>query len=217
MCELGSQGGLDGRWHCSAAQVDVLLLFQHADICFCSIAHFLSLPLSGALLYFPLSPFSVDKTCKDGDKEGGCVGLFFSSLCIFLETFKLNRCDEAYDVMMPMVSSCILCLPCDGWINNITGSFPGERGGQLTGVMSQIRGGALLHLRICFCFPNAFLLLADCTIHSRTLQGANRCLWINSKAWWLGIDQRHMSAVMCFPLDDWFLCYLDPGKGTEVY
>lgn len=31
MCEIGSQGGMDGRWHCSAAQVDILL-FQHADI-----------------------------------------------------------------------------------------------------------------------------------------------------------------------------------------
>lgn len=31
MCELGSQGGMDGRWHCSAAQVEILL-FQHADI-----------------------------------------------------------------------------------------------------------------------------------------------------------------------------------------
>lgn len=30
MCELGSQGGMDGRWHCSAAQVDLSLL-QHAD------------------------------------------------------------------------------------------------------------------------------------------------------------------------------------------
>lgn len=30
MCELGSQGGVDGRWHCSAAQVEVLL-FKHAD------------------------------------------------------------------------------------------------------------------------------------------------------------------------------------------
>ena len=31
MCELGSQGGMDGRWHCSAAQVEILL-FQHADV-----------------------------------------------------------------------------------------------------------------------------------------------------------------------------------------
>lgn len=31
MCEVGSQGGMDGRWHCSAAQVEILL-FKHADI-----------------------------------------------------------------------------------------------------------------------------------------------------------------------------------------
>lgn len=31
MCEIGSQGGIDGRWHCTAAQVDVLL-FTHAEI-----------------------------------------------------------------------------------------------------------------------------------------------------------------------------------------
>ena len=31
MCELGSQGGMDGRWHCSAAQVEILL-FKHAGI-----------------------------------------------------------------------------------------------------------------------------------------------------------------------------------------
>ena len=33
MCELGSQGGMDGRWHCSAAQVEILL-FQHAHTSF---------------------------------------------------------------------------------------------------------------------------------------------------------------------------------------
>lgn len=44
MCELGSQGGMDGRWHCSAAQVD-LLLFQHADVLRCS-SGFFSVPSS---------------------------------------------------------------------------------------------------------------------------------------------------------------------------
>lgn len=43
MCELGSQGGMDGRWHCSAAQVEVLL-FQHADMLLFMVSHFLSLP-----------------------------------------------------------------------------------------------------------------------------------------------------------------------------
>lgn len=33
MCELGSQGGLDGRWHCSAAQVQILF-FKHASCLF---------------------------------------------------------------------------------------------------------------------------------------------------------------------------------------
>ena len=43
MCEVGSQGGMDGRWHCSAAQVEILL-FQHAHILLLML--FLLLPLS---------------------------------------------------------------------------------------------------------------------------------------------------------------------------
>lgn len=43
MCELGSQGGMDGRWHCSAAQVEILL-FQHADVLLFMLSHLLSLP-----------------------------------------------------------------------------------------------------------------------------------------------------------------------------
>lgn len=55
MCELGSQGGMDGRWHCSAAQVEILL-FQHADIFLFMFSHFLSLVL---LYLFPLPSFCV--------------------------------------------------------------------------------------------------------------------------------------------------------------
>lgn len=80
MCELGSQGGMDGRWHCSAAQVEILL-FQHADILLFMFSHFLSL----ALLYlFPLPSFcvcvhrGVSMLCRwavggmlGGRKEGG--------------------------------------------------------------------------------------------------------------------------------------------------
>ncbi len=50
MCELGSQGGMDGRWHCSAAQVEILL-FQHADILLV-LSHLLSLP--SCIAFFPL-------------------------------------------------------------------------------------------------------------------------------------------------------------------
>lgn len=49
MCELGSQGGLDGRWHCSAAQVETLFLFQHADILLFILSHF---PVSFPVLSF---------------------------------------------------------------------------------------------------------------------------------------------------------------------
>lgn len=55
MCELGSQGGMDGRWHCSAAQVEILL-FQHAVILPFVFSHFLSLVL---LYVFPLPSFCV--------------------------------------------------------------------------------------------------------------------------------------------------------------
>jgi len=49
MCELGSQGGLDGRWHCSAAQVEALL-FQHADV----LPFMLSLPCLLPFVSHPL-------------------------------------------------------------------------------------------------------------------------------------------------------------------
>lgn len=53
MCELGSQGGMDGRWHCSAAQVEILL-FQHADIFLFTLSHFLSLSFcASSVLFFP--------------------------------------------------------------------------------------------------------------------------------------------------------------------
>lgn len=52
MCELGGQGGIDGRWHCSAAQVDILLS-RHADLSsFPSSLSSLSLPL--LCLFYPL-------------------------------------------------------------------------------------------------------------------------------------------------------------------
>lgn len=89
MCELGSQGGMDGRWHCSAAQVEILL-FQHAEILLFTLSHFFSLSFC---LFFCFSLLVVvrlrpslcqhallvvyEKTCKDVDKEGGTEGRRF--------------------------------------------------------------------------------------------------------------------------------------------
>lgn len=52
MCELGSQAGMDARWHCSAAQVLILLLQHdtifrlHLSISPLSVSRFLSLSVS---------------------------------------------------------------------------------------------------------------------------------------------------------------------------
>lgn len=50
MCELGSQGGMDGRWHCSAAQVEISL-FQHADMLRLILSR--SLSLLSCVSFFP--------------------------------------------------------------------------------------------------------------------------------------------------------------------
>lgn len=79
MCEVGSQGGMDGRWHCSAAQVEILL-FQHAHILLLTL--FL-LPLSS--MFSPcchcasvsiVSACPVDRLCKEraGLEREGALG-----------------------------------------------------------------------------------------------------------------------------------------------
>lgn len=101
MCELGSQGGMDGRWHCSAAQVDILL-FRHADILLLMLCHFLSLP--SCVSFFPpsyrcasvsiiMSACSIDRLDekmgtkregpKEGEMEGGWRGGGFSGIRLF--------------------------------------------------------------------------------------------------------------------------------------
>lgn len=58
MCELGSQGGMDGRWHCSAAQVEILL-FKHADILLVTLA------LSTCIYFFlPISVHLCPLLCQ---------------------------------------------------------------------------------------------------------------------------------------------------------
>lgn len=90
--------------------------------------------------------------------------------------------------------------------------LPGWMGWSADGVMSQIRGGAFFN--VCF-FP--FCFCSKLRIQRRFPQRSYRCFWINNQAWWLDIDWWQMSGVMCFLPADWLLCYLDPGKGTEVY
>lgn len=134
MCELGSQGGMDGRWHCSAAQVEILL-FQHADILLFMLSHFLSLP---SCIFFPschcasvpiiVSACSIDRRCKEGDGWGG--GTYISlvhlmKFCCSLMWFKL--CLAC--LQFPRVH----CLPCDRSINSPIDTFLVEMGGQLTG------------------------------------------------------------------------------------
>ena len=86
MCELGSQGGMDGRWHCSAAQVEILL-FQHAGILLFMLSHFLSLP--SCVSFFPI--YCCPSLCqhavlindekmgtkREGQKEGEMEGRRF--------------------------------------------------------------------------------------------------------------------------------------------
>lgn len=81
MCELGSQGGLDGRWHCSAAQVETLL-FKHASyrfttLCISSVNIYLSVCQHVLLLDFK-------KLVRDGasgrfyESAVGCKLILFS-------------------------------------------------------------------------------------------------------------------------------------------
>lgn len=84
MCELGSQGGMDGRWHCSAAQVEILF-FQHADILL-FMHPFSSLSLSSPPIVVHLCPslcqhallIDCEKmgTKREGQEEGETEGLF---------------------------------------------------------------------------------------------------------------------------------------------
>lgn len=67
MCELGSQGGIDGQWHCSAAQVEILL-FQHADT-----------------LFFVLS-FSLSSLCPLF-----CIKFFTAFCCVSLTACLIKR------------------------------------------------------------------------------------------------------------------------------
>lgn len=88
MCELGSQGGMDGRWHCSAAQVEILL-FQHADIRLFMLTHFLfsSLPVSLQSIIAHLCPslcqhallidYEKMGTKREGQGEGELEGWRF--------------------------------------------------------------------------------------------------------------------------------------------
>lgn len=68
MCELGSQGGMDGRWHCSAAQVEILL-----SLSACRYASFYGLAHPAVSFFLPVivhfCPSSCQHACKEGDRR----------------------------------------------------------------------------------------------------------------------------------------------------
>jgi len=111
MCELGSQGGMDGRWHCSAAQVE-MYLFQHADIVVSTSCQLHSVSFLPSLIVVHMRPsLSWHVLLIDKGVGGGTSFLGFTFLwhvCTFMWVIYVLSVD--FSMASFLFSSCSLCL-----------------------------------------------------------------------------------------------------------